>query len=207
MANTPDEIFRIHTRHLATPGKKYFRDDGTVFIGTNTNRLKILEDADQTSFDPGQNFESNNVQGAIDELQSQLTTLSETIINISDEVNTLRIKLDIDGTIVGSRMMYTVPTAQKLLVSEIYAVLTNVSGGTGLGKYPIMSAGILPGYEDIYKETKMFRMDTADDLWHFNTSGKGRIVKTGETFYIDIKTPSNATAYQMTIYLYGSLIQ
>jgi len=86
MANTPDEIFRIHTRHLATPGKKYYRDDGTVFRGTDTRRLKIIEEAENTSFDPGQNFDSNTTQGAIDELDTELNELTETV---EENYNTL----------------------------------------------------------------------------------------------------------------------
>ena len=89
MANTREELSRIHTRGLATPGKKYYRNDGAIFFGTPSKRLKIYEDADRTNFEPTDNVESDTAQEAIEEVGDGLSELTETVENNYTTTNTL----------------------------------------------------------------------------------------------------------------------
>lgn len=66
MANTRQEISLIHTRGLATPNKKYYRDDGQVFIGTPDRRLKVLDKAELVRFKPTLDVPASNIADALD---------------------------------------------------------------------------------------------------------------------------------------------
>lgn len=79
MANTRQEISLIHTRGLATPNKKYYRDDGQVFIGTENRRLRLLDKAELTLFKPSINFPETNVQTAVESINSKLSSKTKQI--------------------------------------------------------------------------------------------------------------------------------
>lgn len=88
MANTREELRRIHTRKLATPNRKYYRDDGVIFFGTSNGRLKIYEDSDRTNFESTSTIESNNIQDALVEVDEELRT------QITEEVSDLETSID-----------------------------------------------------------------------------------------------------------------
>jgi len=47
MAQSANDLKIIHTRKLATPGRKYYGDDENVYIGTKDGRLRLLDKASQ----------------------------------------------------------------------------------------------------------------------------------------------------------------
>lgn len=207
MANTPDEIFRIHTRNLATPGKKYFRDDGSVFIGIQTGRLKIIDKADNTSIDPGNNFESNTVQGGLDELSENLSSLETTVGILERNVIQQRISLQVDCTTLGTSNAYTVELGSKFVVAQTYAIVDRIGGaGMGLDFYPVLSIGKSTNNDDIYQPVRLITLDQVDDMWNFNTTGKNNVVNGGEIIKVEVKEASTADLYIIKLHIYGSFI-
>ena len=66
MANTASELNTIHLKNLASPGKKYYSDDGKVYIGTDQKRLRLLDSASDSIFKPTDNISQKNVQEAFE---------------------------------------------------------------------------------------------------------------------------------------------
>lgn len=59
MALSANELNIIHLRNLATPGKKYYGDDEKVYIGTDSKRLRLLENASIVTFKPTEKYKKS----------------------------------------------------------------------------------------------------------------------------------------------------
>lgn len=68
MALSKQALDKLHLNNLATPNKNYLGEDGKKYIGTSNGRLKLLDVADVVVFTPSSDITSNNVQGAIEEI-------------------------------------------------------------------------------------------------------------------------------------------
>jgi hypothetical protein len=84
----------------------------------------------------------------------------------------------------------------------VYALVTEVDGGSGRGKYPKIEIG-RNGGSDIHMPTKLLRVDDLNDYWHFNNVGKKKLAVSGDTIDLSVSLQSNATTYILTIYLFG----
>lgn len=111
MAQSANELKIIHTRSLATPGKKYFGDDDKVYIGTKEGRLKQLDDSKTVIFKPTEEIESTNVQSAIEEVEARVT-LAEVDIDTLFEDEKLFINtastgvIEFDGLSIESNTLF-----------------------------------------------------------------------------------------------------
>lgn len=66
------DIQKINSQKSATVGKKYYGDDGEIYIGIIGGRLKKLDKADKTTFKSTLELESKNVQDAIEEVDTKV---------------------------------------------------------------------------------------------------------------------------------------
>lgn len=73
MALSSNELQQIHLRRLATPNRKYYGDDDKVYIGTSDRRLRLLDDAELVKFQPVPTIQKNDVQSAIEAIDTKLT--------------------------------------------------------------------------------------------------------------------------------------
>ncbi len=148
MANTRQEISLIHTRGLATPNKKYYRDDGQIFIGTENRRLRLLEKAELVPFKPSIDIPQNNVQDVIENINSKLNNKTKQIeidfgtglyINykkfiISDN--------DINkGDIIIANIAYDAPTNKSLDEIEMDPIICT-AGTTNNGSFNLLVKGL-----------------------------------------------------------------
>lgn len=78
---TKEEINRIHSRGLAVKNKRYFDDEGNVYIGFDNGRLKLLDRAINTTFKPSVEISENNVQDAIESLEEDIKLLDTKVDN------------------------------------------------------------------------------------------------------------------------------
>lgn len=148
MANTRQEISLIHTRGLATPNKKYYRDDGQVFIGTESKRLRLLDKAELTTFKPSIDFPQKNVQTAVESVNSKLVNKSKQveidfgptlytrykIFTISDENIT-------EGCNIIASIAYDAPTYKSLDEIEMDPIICTAST-TVNGSFKLLVRGL-----------------------------------------------------------------
>lgn len=78
---TKEEINRIHSRGLAVKDKRYFDDEGNVYIGFENGRLKLLDKATNTTFKQSVEIQENNVQDAIESLKEDIEILETKVDN------------------------------------------------------------------------------------------------------------------------------
>lgn len=72
MALSSSDIQRINSQKSAIVGKKYYGDDGEIYIGIVGGRLRKLDKANKTIFKPTLELESKNVQDAIEEVDTKV---------------------------------------------------------------------------------------------------------------------------------------
>lgn len=96
MAQSANELKIIHTRSLATPGRKYYGDDDKVYIGTSEGRLRLLADSNIVVFKPTEDISSSNVQSAIEEIDADSGATAGTY---GDANNIPEITVDAKGKI------------------------------------------------------------------------------------------------------------
>jgi hypothetical protein len=82
-------------------------------------------------------------------------------------------------------------------------VLTAVGGGSPPGKFPEIGVGVAAGEDDILSQTKITGLDTTTEIYHFNTPGIKRLAAATEIIKLGVDVGSNATTYDMTVYLLG----
>jgi len=146
MANSSDELRRIHSLGRATEGKKYYQDDGKVFIGTDNGRLKLLEKSNSVLFKPVVELDVNNTQSAIEEVlnlfiksRSKQTEVDFGSIAISEQIFTiLDSDINVDKKIV-AELAYDSPTNKDLDETEMDYLNIRCSAGDGFFKMFITS--------------------------------------------------------------------
>ena len=72
---TSQEISRIHSKKLATKGKRYYSDDGKTYVGSADGRLIVLQKAVVTDIKAIPEILSKNVQGSLEELAADVHVL------------------------------------------------------------------------------------------------------------------------------------
>lgn len=88
MAQSLNELNTIHSKKLATPGRKYYGDDEKVYIGTDSGRLKLENKANEVIFD--EQIKNTNVQKKIENLEFDINNkllLKENIVNKDVDTN------------------------------------------------------------------------------------------------------------------------
>lgn len=70
MSQSLESLNIIHLRNQAVFNKRYFADNGRVYIGTKDGKLKLEDKAIETSFKPTSTIPETNVQDAIENLSS-----------------------------------------------------------------------------------------------------------------------------------------
>lgn len=74
MALSSFDIDRIHREALATLNRKYYADDGKIYIGTIQGTLRLLTKALEVPFSKTKEIQETNVQKAIESLSNTLET-------------------------------------------------------------------------------------------------------------------------------------
>ena len=116
------------------------------------------------------------------------------------DTNNLLSITTVDCTVAG--LTELLPVINNVFVEQVYALVTEVDGGTGRAKYPNISIG-RNGSTDLYMPTKLLRVDDLNDYYHFNTTAKKKLAVSGDTIDLSVSLQSNATKYTLTIYLFG----
>lgn len=120
-----------------------------------------------------------------------------------DKGSSLLAVVDVDCTLVGGHVIYTVPTGKKIFFNHAYGLLKTVSGGSGIAKNPKVSIGV-NGASDLYSNTRIVGVNSVNDYYHFNSSGNKRLADSTNTIDLLVNLQSNAIAYVLTIYIYGN---
>jgi len=108
MAQSANELKIIHTRNLATPGRKYYGDDDKVYIGTKDGRLRLLEKASEVITNSNSNVQislSTNDE-AISEIELQLQS--------SSLLKSTKLTYDSQGNIIQKEVFADATEAEKL---------------------------------------------------------------------------------------------
>lgn len=87
MALSANELNIIHLRNLATPGKKYYGDDERVYIGTDSKRLRLLENSNVVVFNPTEKIPEFQVQLAIESLSTDIDNTNIVVNNNLEYTN------------------------------------------------------------------------------------------------------------------------
>ena len=75
MALSPNQISTIHVRRSAISGKKYFSDTGKVYIGNSNGTLRLLDEANITTFKPTLTLKEKDIQKIIEFIDSSINTI------------------------------------------------------------------------------------------------------------------------------------
>lgn len=157
MANTREEISRIHTRALATPNKKYYRDDGQVFVGTPDKRLRVLDKAELTRFKATNSLPTDNVQTAIETISNKLNRNTKQIEIDFGNTPYTNYKIftitDSDikpGDIIIANIAYEAPTNKSLDELEMDAIQT-IAGGSSEGSFQLLVKGLEGSLHNTFK--------------------------------------------------------
>lgn len=121
MALSGRELNQISSRKLATNNKRYYGDNEKIYIGTPDGRLRLLDKASVSPFTPVENILANNIQEAIEDVNSRLIERSKEIeIDFGlDLYQTQKIFNIIDINILETNkiianLMYKAPTNKDL---------------------------------------------------------------------------------------------
>ena len=117
-----------------------------------------------------------------------------------DTINLLSV-VTVDATVGGLTELF--PVINNVLVEQVYAVLTEIDGGSGSGLYPEIQIG-LNGGSNLYVPTKLLQIDELNDFYQFNTTAKKKMAVSGDKIDLTVNETSNATTYLLTIYYIGS---
>ena len=108
----------------------------------------------------------------------------------------------IDCTTLSTTSLYTVPVGKNLFIEQAYALLTDVSGGTGINKFPKVSIGT-SGSNNINMPTRLKELDVLNEYYHFNTTAVKKLATATESVDFLVNLQSNAVTYTLTLYLFG----
>ena len=125
----------LHLRNEAVFNKRYFADNGRVYIGTKDGKLRLEDSASETSFSPTSTIQENNVQDAIENLSSSL--------NIAGAVTSIATAGLISGGVITSTGTITTLVNNNVLVGRYTAgpgVMEQITIGSGL---TLTGAGVL----------------------------------------------------------------
>lgn len=148
MANTRQELQLIHTRKLARPGQKYYRDDGQVFIGTDDRRLRLLDKSDITVFKFTDSIPESNVQSAVEYIDNKLNLIfKQTEVDFgTDLYKNYKIFTIIDpdikeGNIVIAQTAYDIPSLKSLDELEMDPIIC-YAGNASIGQFDLIVRGL-----------------------------------------------------------------
>lgn len=119
---TKEEINKIHLRGLAIKNKRYFDDEGNVYIGFENGRLKLLDKAQNTTFKSTINIRTKDVQSTIEKIivKQDETLIKETEIDFGKTLYQTTKKLFITDSdineedIVIAQLAYKKPSEKDL---------------------------------------------------------------------------------------------
>lgn len=154
---TKEDIRRIHSKGIAVKNKKYFDNEGNVYIGIDKGRLRLLDKASNTTFKSNTTLKSNNVQNAIEEIINSTDfenffLVKEVEIDFGTELYQTEKKFiitdsDIDSNdIVSANVSYKKPSSKDLDELEMDIITIKAApynGGAYL--YLMSSTGSLHG--------------------------------------------------------------
>ena len=187
------------------------RDDNGQqdYLGLNnleaTTNPTVTDDVD-LGYEVGSTW-VNTASGAIfkcvDSTDGAAVWAEITSTGVDPAVKLLNTQTGIDCTATGQTTIYTVPTATTTYVTQMLVEITTITGGTGVGAFPKISTGIGGSFDNIFADTRIKGLDATTEFYHFNTSGVSAIGATTDNISFSVNTASNATAYTVTVYLFG----
>lgn len=126
-----------------------------------------------------------------------------TTTGVDPPIKVLSTTTGIDCTATGQTLLYTVPAATNVYVTQAIVRLTTITGGTGTGTFPIVSIGIGGTFDNIFADQKLTGLNTTAEFWHFNTSGVSAVGVATNAIEFNVDTAGNGTAYDVTVILLG----
>jgi len=126
-----------------------------------------------------------------------------TSTGITPPIQVLSTTTGIDCTATGQTLLYTVPAATNVYVTQAIVRLTTITGGTGTGTFPIVSIGIGGTFDNIFADQRLTGLNATAEFWHFNTSGVSTVGVATNAIEFNVDTAGNGTAYDVTVILLG----
>ena len=108
MAQSANDLKIIHTRKLATPGKKYYGDDENVYVGTKDGRLRLLDKASTVITN-----NNSNVQTVISN-NADIISQIELELQSSSLLKFKKFTYDVNGNITQKEVFQDATEAVKL---------------------------------------------------------------------------------------------
>lgn len=189
MRYSEEVINRIHSTKRARYNKIYTDFRGKEYIGTKEGRLRLRE----VSLDK----EIKNIVTNVEEVK-EAQEATEIVTNLDKLLGVV----DVDCTITSTTTVYTVPSIRNVFIEQVYGLLIEKDGGTGINAYPTVSIGNNAS-TDIHMPVRLNKLDTVDEYYHFNTTAVKKLARSSDTIDFTVNNASNATTYQLTIYLFG----
>ena len=126
-----------------------------------------------------------------------------TSTGVDPAIKLLNTQTGIDCTATGQTTVYTVPAATTTYVTQMLVEITTITGGSGIGTFPKVSTGIGGTFDNIFADVRIKGLDATTEFYHFNTSGVSATGAATDNISFSVNTASNATAYTVTVYVFG----
>lgn len=117
------EIKRIHSKKLAIKNKQYIAADGFIYIGTEENRLKKLEQANSVVTENNYNtLSGDNVEDVLESIDNQISDVIQNGYKV--------FAYDVNGNLTNKKV-YEDSTLSNLMYTFVYSYtgddLTNIN--------------------------------------------------------------------------------
>ena len=149
------------------------------------------------------NTASGSIFKLVDSTDGAAVWSEITSTGVDPAIKLLNTTVGIDCTALGQTTIYTVPAATTTYVTQMLVEVTTITGGTGSATFPKVSTGIGGTFDNIFSNVRINGLDATTEFYHFNTSGVSRTGAAAENISFSVNTASNATAYTVTVYVFG----
>ena len=133
----------------------------------------------------------------------QSTNVFYVLINDSKEKNLLSTTTGIDGKVIATTNLYTVPTGYTAIITKAVIRVTTMTTFATVGT---MGIGVAAGEADIFASTALTGLDTTGEVWVFNASGLIVNVAAAGIVKLGVDTGFGASVCTLSIDLFGYLI-
>ena len=113
----------------------------------------------------------------------------------------LAVSSTVDATSTGDTTLYTVPAAERALITGAIVRLITIATFTS-----VPDVSINNGTDDIFASATLTGVDTAEETWGFSPAGRAVSIAAGASVDLSIDVAAVAGTYDVIIYLYGHLI-
>jgi len=125
------------------------------------------------------------------------------LINNSKETGLLSTTTGIDGKVVATTNLYTVPAGYTAIITKAVIRVTTMDTFATTGT---MGIGVAAGEADIFASTALTGLDTTGEVWVFNASGLIVSVAAASVIKLGIDTGYGSTTTTLAVDLFGYLI-